>query len=125
MARPQNIIIIGGGAAGLIAARELARSGRPLLQMCRDSRTRTIADARGCAGKIGTGQAGDIGQVAGHEWKHARRQERHEPGEQRDGKREQQRAVGQVGAGGSGVSQHRAHHPFSWTARWTRSRSCV
>jgi len=55
MARPQNIIIIGGGAAGLIAARELARSGQRV----------TIMEARGrCGGRIHPLSSAEFGYPA-------------------------------------------------------------
>ena len=45
----------------------------------------------------------DVGQVAGHQRQHARRQERHQPGERRDRQGQQQRAVG------DGACARRAH----------------
>ena len=42
--------------------------------------------------EVGAGQAGGVGEVARQQRDHARREERHQPGDQRDRDREQQRA---------------------------------
>ena len=51
--------------------------------------------------EVGAGQAGGVGEVARQQRDHARREERHQPGDQRDRDREQQRAGGRVLAGTS------------------------